>query len=71
MSPPNNGQGPPDHSNARKHVKQRDDGTVGVSKRPEEQRSEEIQTLRDSVDWSNAPDWARLLHLEIEQMNDS
>lgn len=59
-----NGRGPPNH------VEERSNGAVHVGKRKEEQRSEEIDALRESVDWSNAPDWARLLYLEIEEIRD-
>lgn len=67
MSPPNNngrGNGPPEH------VTERSNGAVHVGKRPEEQREHEVQRLRESVDWGNAPDWARLLHLEMQQLRD-
>jgi hypothetical protein len=59
-----NRRGPPDH------VEERSNGAVHVGERADEQRSEGIDALRESVDWSNAPDWARLLHLQIEEIRD-
>jgi len=43
---------------------------VHVGKTPKEKRREEWHKLCESVDWSNAPDWARLLCLEIQQIKD-
>jgi hypothetical protein len=63
-------QGPPDNSNAPDHVTEDGDGNLTVGKRPEEKRSEELDTLKKEVNWNNAPDWARLLHLEIEQLRE-
>jgi hypothetical protein len=39
-------------------------------RRKQRQREAEFEQLQESVDWSNAPDWARLLHLELEQLRE-
>jgi len=44
------------------------DGTVVDHGDPHDQREEECEQLRESVDWSEAPDYARLLYLEIQQL---
>jgi hypothetical protein len=67
--------GPPEHSNAPENVKERfeerDDGTVVDHGDAQCQREQQCEQLRESVDWSNAPDWARLLHLEVQQIRES
>mgnify|MGYP000568356378 CR=1 FL=1 len=65
MSQNNPNRGPPEH------VTEKTPDSVHVGKRPDEQRRDEIDQLRESVNWSNAPDWARLLYLEIEELRDS
>jgi len=41
---------------------------VHVEKTPTEKRREECDKLCESVDWSNVPDWARLLWLEMQSI---
>jgi len=51
------------------HVNDNGDA-VHVGKTPKEKRRQECDKLCESVDWSNAPDWARLLWLEIQHIKD-
>ena len=63
-------QGPPKHAEAQGREIEDDGERVRVGKSPKTARNEEIAELRESVDWSEAPDWARLLYLELEDVRD-
>jgi hypothetical protein len=60
-------QGPPE--NVRERFEERD-GVVVDHGDPHPQREQQCEQLRESVDWSDAPDWARLLHLELQQLRE-
>jgi hypothetical protein len=70
MSQQNPNSGPPEEHGPPDHVEERTPDHVHVGKPPEEQRQDELESLRESVTWDNAPDWARCLHLEIQQLRD-
>ena len=63
-------QGPPKHAEAKGREVEDDGERIRVGKSPEAGRNEEIAELRESVDWTEAPDWARLLWLELEDVRD-
>lgn len=65
------GRGPPKHAEAKGREIEDDGERIRVGKSPQSARKDEIAELRESVDWSNAPDWARLLWLELEDLRDS
>lgn len=62
------GQGPPKHAEAQGREIEDDGETLRVGKSPKTGRNEEIAELRESVDWTEAPDWARLLYLQLEDV---
>ena len=68
-----NGQpdsGPPLHAEAKGREVSDNGSRIRVGKSPKTARNEEIAELRESVNWSEAPDWARLLYLELEAVRD-
>ena len=64
------GQKPPKHAEAKGREIEDDGERIRVGKSPQSARNEEIDSLRESVDWSEAPDWVRLLYLELEDVRD-